>query len=62
MYLQNSDIRQKEDTLFGFGSLPKIMIFGIPSVYFYFFQKTLGSYAKYNQHVKSFHFIILKFV
>ena len=34
-YLRNSDNRQKVDTLFGFGWLPKIIIFGISIAFFW---------------------------
>ena len=64
MYLLNSDIRQKVDTLAIWlrQAAKNNNIWHTQCLKFFFFQKTLGSYAKYYQHVKSFHFINLKFV
>ena len=64
MYLRNSDIsdiRQKVDTLIWLRQAAKNNIWHTQCLKL-FFQKTLGSYAKYYQHVKSFYFINLKFV
>ena len=60
MYLRNSDIRQKVDTIW-LRQAAKNNIWHTQCLNF-FFQKTQGSYAKYYQHVKSFHLINLKFV